>query len=341
MISEQELTRAWSGSTQPVVSIICCTYNQEKFISRTLEGFLSQRTNFPFEVVVQNDASSDGTKQIIERFSQLYPSVIKAFHHSENVYSNGVKPGPMAIARSRGEFVAMCEGDDCWIDENKLQTQYDALTRHPEIDICFHPSEELRGGRSHCLINNHFVAEAIVPLSAVIEGGGGFMPTASLFIRKSALLPFPSWLVESAPVGDVFFQILGSVRGGALFLPEVMSIYRRFSEGSITERNAENGFSEVELRRRFNGYTLCFRELKKVLPTELGVNIEYALGVELFGSAIRALDNGYTELFVEITDEIELSVALRNRAFIALKLARFLPFLRGLVLGSWERRLLN
>lgn len=261
LLSEEELTENWDDwdPNEPVVSVICCTYNQEMYIEDALKGFFSQKTDFPFEVIIQNDASTDTTKEIIDRWYEEYSNVLKPYHHEENQFSQGHKPGPIAIGRSMGEFIAMCEGDDYWTDSLKLQRQYDALQRHPNIDLCFHPAKEYRNEKFCRVICKHFDEEAIVTLEQVIEGGGGYMPTASLMIRKSSIYPFPDWFIEKAPVGDAFLQVMGSQSSGALFLPEVCSAYRLFAVGSRTVVHSfDKNLSAEEIICKIDNYIWCY-----------------------------------------------------------------------------------
>ena len=118
------------------VSVVCLAYNHAKYIRDALEGFVSQKTSFPFEVIVHDDASTDGTDLIIKEFQSRYPEIIKPVFQKENQYSQGV-----SIAQAflyplvHGEYVALCEGDDYWTDPLKLQKQVEALESHPESDI--------------------------------------------------------------------------------------------------------------------------------------------------------------------------------------------------------------
>ena len=119
-----------------VVTIRCITFNHEKYIGETLEGFVNQKTNFRFEAIVHDDASTDGTAEIIQMYAEKYPSIIKPIFETENQYSK--KDGSInriMAAYSRGKYVAYCEGDDYWTDPLKLQKQVDFLDSHPEYGL--------------------------------------------------------------------------------------------------------------------------------------------------------------------------------------------------------------
>ena len=124
--------------TTPLVTIRCITYNHEPYIRQCLEGFVMQKTNFLFEAIVHDDASTDGTAAIIREYAEKYPDIIKPIYETENQYSkrNGSLTRIMD-AHMRGKYIAMCEGDDYWIDPLKLQKQVDFLEKHPEYGLCY------------------------------------------------------------------------------------------------------------------------------------------------------------------------------------------------------------
>ena len=124
-----------------MVTIRCITFNHARFIRQCLDSFLMQKTNFLYEILIHDDASTDGTKEIIEEYASRYPDIIVPLYESENQYS---KYGHLMVVRRkmdsmiRGKYTALCEGDDFWTDENKLQKQVDFLESHPQYSMCFH-----------------------------------------------------------------------------------------------------------------------------------------------------------------------------------------------------------
>jgi glycosyltransferase involved in cell wall biosynthesis len=116
----------------PLVSICCITYNQEKYIGDTIDGFLMQRTNFPFEIIVHDDASTDGTAEIVGKYATQYPDIIRPILQKENQWSKGIYASPTYVwPQAKGKYIALCEGDDYWTDPLKLQKQVDFLESHP------------------------------------------------------------------------------------------------------------------------------------------------------------------------------------------------------------------
>lgn len=120
-------------SEQPLVSILCASYNQEKYIAQTIEGFLMQKVSFPIEIIIHDDASTDGTADIIRKYEVKYPDIIKGIYQTENQYSKKVPIWDTFIyPKAKGKYFAECEGDDYWTDPNKLQVQADFLESHDD-----------------------------------------------------------------------------------------------------------------------------------------------------------------------------------------------------------------
>ena len=131
-------------NSNPLVSICCITYNHAQYIRQCLDGFLMQKVNFEYEIIVHDDASTDGTSEIIREYSNKYSDLIVPIFQTENQYSKGVRGmyAKFVFPRARGKYIALCEGDDYWIDENKLQMQVDFLENNPEYTMCFHNAIE-------------------------------------------------------------------------------------------------------------------------------------------------------------------------------------------------------
>lgn len=139
-ISQEEIMKNWyiNNSNNPLVSIRCITYNHEPYIVQALDGFLMQKTTFPFEIVVHDDASTDRTADIIREYQAKFPKIIKPIYEIENQYSkHDGSLDRIMIAACKGKYIAFCEGDDYWIDENKIQMQVDFLENNSDYGICY------------------------------------------------------------------------------------------------------------------------------------------------------------------------------------------------------------
>lgn len=138
--TQEEVMQNWGvdNSDAPLATIRCLTFNQEAYISQALDSFIMQRTSFPFEVVVHDDASTDGTADIIHEYEKKYPKIIKPIYETENQWSKHDGSLSRAVdVVQKGKYVAYCEGDDYWIDENKLQMQVEFLEKNPEYGLCY------------------------------------------------------------------------------------------------------------------------------------------------------------------------------------------------------------
>lgn len=128
----------------PLVSICCITYNHAQFIRKCLDGFLMQQTDFPIEILIHDDCSTDGTTEIIREYEAKYPDLIFPLYEEENQYQQG-KAAEIDLynyRRARGKYIAYCEGDDYWTDLLKLQKQVDFMEANPEYSVCWHRSKQ-------------------------------------------------------------------------------------------------------------------------------------------------------------------------------------------------------
>lgn len=121
----------------PLVSICCITYNQKSYIRKAMESFLMQRTNFPFEIIIHDDASSDGTAEIIKEYQGMFPDIIYPIFQNENQYKHYSLnlQFKYVFPKTNGKYIAICEGDDYWIDPLKLQKQVDFLENNSEYGL--------------------------------------------------------------------------------------------------------------------------------------------------------------------------------------------------------------
>jgi glycosyltransferase involved in cell wall biosynthesis len=134
--------QAWPEGTTPVVSIYSLAYNHEGYIRDCLDGFLAQETTFSVEILIHDDASTDNTATIIREYEARYPALFKPIYQAENQYSKGTAEfSRRNLERARGEYIAVCEGDDYWTDPRKLQKQVDFLDRHPDYVLCYHDAK--------------------------------------------------------------------------------------------------------------------------------------------------------------------------------------------------------
>jgi len=208
-----------------MVSILCITYNHAKFIEDAIKGFLIQERNFDLEIIIGDDASSDGTIEILKHYKNSYPSLF-------NITLNEVNIGMMKnlyqnITKCKGKYIAICEGDDYWIDSHKLQKQINFLEANPDYSICFHRVSILEPNGTNKIEN---LNSSVYPLTYTIEqlAKGNFMHTPSVVFRNHFELP--SWFID-ASVGDYVLHMLNAMNGKIYYLPDVMAVYRKHQGG--------------------------------------------------------------------------------------------------------------
>ncbi len=280
--TEQEIMKNWKYDGPPLVSVVCITYNHEPYIRDAIEGFLMQETDFPFEIIIHDDASTDRTAEIVKEYAKQYPNLIIPILQSENQYSKGKKASVICFAKARGEYIAICEGDDYWIHPRKIQTQIEALRERKDCELCFHPAfERNERTRKKKIIAKHAKKEKVFSTREVISGDGGFCPTASLVIKRSVVSKMPDWFYKEAPIGDYFWQVYGSLKGGALYLNEPMCIYRTHTNGSWSAR-----MRHIENHIRFNRRFLSTLDnLDRDLSFEYTQEIRHVKAIALYNLA--------------------------------------------------------
>ncbi len=218
--------------TEIKVSIIVNTYNHEKFIADTLNGIVIQKVNFPFEVLIHDDASNDNTVEIIKDYISKYHHInFKPIFQTVNQYSQNIKIGQtFQYPRVKGKYIAICEGDDYWTDPLKLQKQVDFLEENPEYSFCFHNAMVLKQstGEEYLFIRNREIDEIVDLKSVIIKHNAS---TASLLFRKNSKPDtLPSWFYKTSK-GDYALVILLAKQGLGKYLPEAMSVYRIHTGG--------------------------------------------------------------------------------------------------------------
>ncbi|EMB17751.1 glycosyltransferase [Rhodopirellula europaea] len=173
-------------SERPKVSVCCITYNHRKFIEQCIAGILTQETDFRVEILIHDDASTDGTSQIVRRYAEQYPHLIKCICQEVNQYSKGERAFPRLIAQSKGDYIAFCEGDDFWNCSRKLQDQAKFLAENQEYAICFHDTDMVDedGKLISGSLLDRAVAETPVYTAEDIIGGKQIPTLSAMFVNR-------------------------------------------------------------------------------------------------------------------------------------------------------------
>ncbi len=240
------------------VSVFCLVYNHEIFLRQCLDGFVNQKCDFKYEVLIHDDASTDNSANIIREYEEKYPEIIKPIYQTENQYSKGVKISKTyQYPRAKGEYLAWCEGDDYWTDPLKLQKQVDFLDNHPDYSACVHRAtcnyivENIEYFIPNITEDRDYTADEVIAL------GGGVFCTNSFMIKKETFFQKPSCF-DAKGFGDYQLFMYATMAGKLRCLADNMSVYNCGINGSWTDRV----WKDKEKRKSF--YVEMVRMLKEV-----------------------------------------------------------------------------
>lgn len=212
-----------------VLTVFTPTYNQENYIEKCIEGIVTQKTNFKFNLVISDDCSTDSTRNIIKKYEEKYPDIVKCIYREKNL-------GPMnnfiySLNDIHTKYVALCDGDDFWTDKNKLQTQYDFLEKNHKYSLCFHQTEIFYDDHSHDSIIHPINQKKTIELDDILNEN--MIVANSVLYRwkyqkkDSLIKEFPKNIVP----GDYFINIMHISTGKGYFIEKVMSKYRKQPNG--------------------------------------------------------------------------------------------------------------
>ena len=253
-----------------MVSVFCAVYNHEKYLRQCLDGFVMQKTNFAFEVIIHDDASTDHSADIIREYTQKYPNIFRPIYQEKNQYSQGISfTKEYMLPLARGKYHASCEGDDYWCDENKLQMQFDAMEAHPECHLCVH--------KVRCVTEADELLDKTYPGFALDSGvlssheflriitSSYWFQTSSYFRRMEDMREFtlnPPEFRKVCDVGDVPGLLYCGSLGDVYYIDREMSHYRTQSIGSWSmrqgkslEKRKQHWHSMVRTYEEFDKYT--------------------------------------------------------------------------------------
>jgi len=251
-ITQDEIIKNWKNTTDlPTLSICCTTFNHEKFIEDTLDSFLMQKTNFIFEIIIRDDASTDDTAKIIKTYVEKYPNIIKPIYEKENTFSKGVKPMPVAIKVASGKYIAICEGDDYWTDALKVQKQVDFLENNNEYVITYTDIEAFDDKK----ILKNFISGAVCDLSAQDLQKCTSINTLTVCFRNVIEVPKEH---QCSKYGDLFLWSLLGAHGKGKFLKNIKPSRYRVHDGGVHSKKDINYQIEMETITYASLYTYYF-----------------------------------------------------------------------------------
>ncbi len=239
------------------VSVLITSYQHERYIARALESVLEQSADVSFEVLVGDDASTDGTRAVIAGLARAHAERIRTFLPEKNLGSGGKAIFAELLGQARGEYIATLDGDDWWTSPAKLRRQVAYLDEHPECSMCFHNVlyhwED--GSRADAPRNRpdqatHHDMEELL--------SGCYVGSCSPVFRRAAIVPLPAWYFEM-PWGDWPLYILAARAGEIHYLPELMGVYRLHQHGM---------FSGLSQRQVLEIWTTLYEGVREIIPPE-------------------------------------------------------------------------
>ena len=302
------------------VSIVCVTYNHEEYIAQAIEGFIQQKTNFKFKVYIYDDASTDKTSDIIQLYVNKFPDLFVYIRANENNFQKGVNLDRDFIwPLITSEYVAYCEGDDYWIDPNKLQKQTDILDKNKDCTICFHPVKVVwEDGEQKCSIfptpSFRFYKKRL-SFNDLIQHN--FIQTNSVMYRW-CLKDCPNELPRNINPTDYFVHLLHAQRGDIIFLPDIMSCYRKHRGGIW--------YGVFENENWFLKYTIPHLSFYRALETKFKCDkkneqislifsaIPFFLKNKKF-SIIEQMSNEYGESYIRAIEKLMSKSSLVEQKF--------------------------
>lgn len=316
------------------VSIVVITYKHEKFIRQTLDSIVSQKTNFDFELIIAEDFSPDKTRSICEEFAEQYPAVVRLLPSERNygAMANFIR----AIYACTGKYIAMCEGDDYWIDDHKLQKQFDFMEANPDFTLCFTGVEvidEMGWNKD----STHFWPNPVkdeFTIEDVILSEMSIAPTPTIFFRNVLPNPLPDFYAK-ALAGDMGIQLFAAEKGKLKYLPGKMAVYRNHSGGMTkTKESIEKGNTALlKFFMDFNEYS-GYR-YADVFRKRFLANAKTQL---IFGARDKKGIGRLQHYFKRMPDYLKYSNKVDLKEFIYFHVILFAPFILKLFPGKNDRQ---
>ena len=315
--------------TQPMVTVVCITYAHEEFIAQALDSFLAQKNTFPFQIFVGEDKGPDKTAEIVLQYAEKYPDKIVPFIRKENM---GAQHNMIDLcSRATSPYIALCEGDDYWVDEYKLQKQYDLMEAHPEYRACFHNTKIIAG--EDWYLNGYYRpdkdgvrsipgsipgydrSKRVMRMDYYIKFGPAH--TSSMFFRWNYDLEIPDWYYTHI-YGDHPLMMMQVGDGLLGYIPEIMSAYRRSDVGVLMHDNIVEHFirtreSWIEMAMDLEDY------FKQHYGDFANRAIQERIAVEFTNYVKYMIQKGYEDKLPEIFEKYQYAGVLTMKYFIKMR----------------------
>lgn len=315
-----------------MVSVLCLAYNHEKYIRQALNSMVSQKVDFKFEVIVHDDASTDGTTEIIREFEKKYPDIIKPIYQKENQYSKSVSIfSEYLIPKATGKYFALCECDDFWTSEYKLQKQVEYMEQHPECSLCIHNA-------IHVDIDNNVIGRVQTTKSGnrtftceeVVLGDGHFCATNSILAPLKYIKEAPDYFKKLTL--DYIWQIRLASEGDTYCFEEEMSAYRVGVANSWTEKMTSKKAKD-DLAKLYRNINQTLDEFDEVNEYKYHDAVEKSQIMRSF--QILYMTRNFQELkkepYISCVSEINFTIKMRIIYWLGMHCPKLLEFIEKTV----------
>jgi glycosyltransferase involved in cell wall biosynthesis len=279
------------------VSVLVVTYNHARFVRQALDSVLAQRLPQQFEILISEDRSTDGTREIVEEYRERYPHLIRLLLSERNLRSNEVVARGFRAAR--GRYIAYLDGDDYWTSEDKLRAQVEFLDAHADLTICFH--------------NVQVVDEHSQSLHDLLRGNP--IAASSVAYRRAAVSEVPGWYDRFFPVTDWPLHVLYAREGQIGYLDQTLGVYRLHGGGL---------YSTLSEREKLEANADFYRRMRACSPSALAAEVARGQRDYFFGWAEEFRDRGDRRMQVRC-----LRWAWEGRLHAARSLTEVLPLSNG------------
>jgi len=268
----------WNEGTIPYVSILCSTYNHAPYIKQCIDSLLMQETTFPVEIIIRDDASTDGTTEIVDNYGREHPNIVKCILEPENQYVKGGRALSVLAQNSRGSYTAICEGDDYWTTTDKLEKQIFLLEANPESHMCVAKTRMVHDDLEKS--KEDVVFEGLPKKFLTFKDfyDKCYMHTSTYVLRSFSEI-YEIW-GDKLRLSDTSLRYIYADLGPVVFLPEVVSVYRITGKGTWTRlSNAKKLDQEIILHELF--YKYFKREYRGQFSMKLLIQYKDAMLLQL------------------------------------------------------------
>jgi glycosyltransferase involved in cell wall biosynthesis len=255
------------------VSVLVVTYNHARFVRQALDSAIAQRLPQPFEVLVSEDCSTDGTREIVQEYAKRHPHLVRLLLSERNLHSNEVVA--RGVRAARGRYVAVLDGDDYWTSDDKLGAQVAFLDVRPDVTICFHNVQVVdEHSQTTGRLWNAPGQPEVSGLHELLRGN--FIATSSVVYRRAAVSEIPAWYGGFFPVTDWPLHVLYAREGRIGYLDRTLGAYRLHGGGL---------FSTLGEREKLEANADFYRRLRAFSPGPLAAEVARGQRDYFFGWA--------------------------------------------------------